>query len=126
MGRTTFDPAVENEWWPWPDFDVHVLTSRPLPEAGFGSVVKAHADPAAMVAELGQRYSRDVLVLGGPSTVASLLELGAIERLHVLVVPALLGHGLSLAQAPRRHRDLELLDQQTYPDGTVELSYRPR
>ena len=41
MGRTTFDPAVTNPWWPWPDLDVHVLTSRPLPEGDFPSEIVA-------------------------------------------------------------------------------------
>lgn len=31
IGRTTFDPAPRNAWWPWPELDVHVLTSHPLP-----------------------------------------------------------------------------------------------
>ncbi len=39
MGRTAFDPAVDNPSWPWPGLDVHVLTSRPLPDKEFETTV---------------------------------------------------------------------------------------
>jgi dihydrofolate reductase len=60
MGRTTFDPAVDNPWWPWPGSDVHVLTTQPLPDQEFEAEVVAHADPVAMVAALRERYDGDV------------------------------------------------------------------
>lgn len=67
MGRTTFDPAATNSWWPWPDLDVHVLTSSPLPDGDFPSEIVAHSDPAELVAALRKRYAKDVLLLGGPT-----------------------------------------------------------
>jgi dihydrofolate reductase len=123
MGRTTFDPAVTNLWWPWPGLDVHVLTSRPLPDGDFPSEIVAHSDPAELVAALRQRYTMNVLLLGGPSTIATLLDLGAVDRLDVLIVPALFGSGTPLAQDPRSRRDLKLEAHHVYEDGTAELSY---
>jgi dihydrofolate reductase len=123
MGRTTFDPAVTNPWWPWPDLDVHVLTSRPLPDGDFPSEIVAHSDPAELVAALRERYTRNVLLLGGPSTIATLLDLGAVDRLDVLIVPVLFGTGTPLAQDPRSRRELKLEAHHIYGDGTAELSY---
>jgi dihydrofolate reductase len=125
MGRTTFDPAVTNEWWPWPDLDVHVLTSHPLPDGDFPSEIVAHSDPAEMAGALRERYTKDVLLLGGPRTITTLLDLGEVDQVIVLVVPALLGEGLPFAQDPRTRRDLRLEGQKAYPDGTVELEYTP-
>ena len=125
MGRTTFDPAVTNPWWPWPGLDVHVLTSQPLPEGDFPSEIVAHSDPVELVAALRERYTQDVLLLGGPQTIATLLDLGEVDQLIVLVVPALFGAGLPFAQDPRTRRDLRLESHRTYPDGTVELAYSP-
>src|SRR2546423_7078098 len=71
MGRTTFDPAVTHPSWPWPDLDVPVLTSRPLPEGDFPSEIVAHSDPAELVAVLRERYTKNVLLLGGPSPIAT-------------------------------------------------------
>jgi hypothetical protein len=28
MGRTTFEPALNNDRWPWPDLDLFVLASH--------------------------------------------------------------------------------------------------
>jgi dihydrofolate reductase len=125
MGRTTFDPAPTNAWWPWPGLDVHVLTSRPLPEEEFPSEVVTHSDPAEMVATLRRRYTKDVHLVGGPATIAALLDLGAIDRLEIFIVPVLFGTGTPLAADPRTRRDLELESHRVYDDGTVELSYSP-
>jgi dihydrofolate reductase len=125
MGRTTFEPAVDNEWWPWPDRDVHVLTSRPLPDGEFPSELIAHADAAEMVAALRGRYEKDVHLVGGPRTIGALLELGAIDRLVILLVPALFGEGLPFALPGAARRPLRLEGERTYPDGTIELSYTP-
>jgi dihydrofolate reductase len=123
MGRVTFDPAVDNAWWPWPDLDVHVLTSRPLPEQDFPSEVTAHADPVAMVAALGERYDGNVHLLGGPTTIAKVIDLDVVDRLDVLIVPALFGEGTPLAQDPRARYELTLEAHEVFPDGAVQLSY---
>jgi riboflavin biosynthesis pyrimidine reductase len=108
-----------------PDLDVHVLTSRPLPDGDFPSQIVAHSDPAELVATLRERYVKNVLLLGGPSTIATLLDLGAVDRLDVLIVPVLFGTGTPLAQDPRSRRALKLEAHYIYGDGTAELSYSP-
>lgn len=49
--------------------------------------------PRAIVAELGRRGFARVLVEGGPATISGFLEAGALDRLHVLVAPVLIGSG---------------------------------
>jgi dihydrofolate reductase len=122
MGRTTFDPAVDNPWWPWPGLDVHVLTSQPLPDKEFETTVTGHADPAAMVAALGG-YERDVQLLGGPQTIQTLIDLGVVDRVEVLLVPVLFGSGLPFAVDDAPARDLSLTGTHTYDDGVVQLTY---
>jgi dihydrofolate reductase len=122
MGRTTFDPAVDNPWWPWPGQDVHVLTSQPLPEVEFETTVTAYADAAAMVEAL-RAYERDVHLLGGPQTIQALIDLGAVDRLEVLLVPVLFGDGLAFAVEETPTRALRLTDTKAYPDGVVGLRY---
>ena len=49
MGRTTFEPALANNPWPWPDLDVFVLGShRP---AGTPDHVVTDSEPAASARE---------------------------------------------------------------------------
>lgn len=80
-------------------------------------------DPVAIVAALWCRGLRSFLVEGGARTVSAFLDAGAVDRLHVLVAPVILGSGkpgLSLAPIARladAHRptaDIHVLD-----DGDV-------
>src|SRR4051812_10340282 len=47
MGRTTFEPALDNDRWPWPDLDVFVLASH-RPE-GTPDQVVTDSDPERLL-----------------------------------------------------------------------------
>jgi len=49
--------------------------------------------PAAIVAALGQRGFRRILIEGGARTISAFLEAGCVDRLHVLLAPLILGSG---------------------------------
>jgi dihydrofolate reductase len=50
MGRTTFEPALTNDRWPWPNLDVFVLGSeRP---SGTPDDVVTDSDPARLLGKL--------------------------------------------------------------------------
>jgi dihydrofolate reductase len=123
MGRTTFEPALGAERWPWPDLRVFVLTSRPLPE-GTPAHVVACGDPAELVQLMRDAdFTGDVHLVGGPSTIRAFAEIGALDRLEIIVFPLLLGDGLSLSAPGTPLSWLELESQRTFEDGSVELSY---
>src|SRR5438876_7033404 len=50
MGRTTFEPALTNDRWPWPSLDVFVLGSRRPP--GTPDRVVVESDPAVLLERL--------------------------------------------------------------------------
>ena len=54
MGRTTFVPALGAPRWPWPNLQVFVLTSRPLPANAPADVITA-GEPAALAERLRTR-----------------------------------------------------------------------
>jgi diaminohydroxyphosphoribosylaminopyrimidine deaminase / 5-amino-6-(5-phosphoribosylamino)uracil reductase len=57
--------------------------------------------PAAVLAALGARGFRRILVEGGAHTISSFIEAGCVDRLHVLVAPMIIGSGKpGLAMAP--------------------------
>lgn len=70
--------------------------------------------PDAVVAALFERGYRKLLIEGGAATVSAFIDAGAIDRLHVLVAPLLIGSGtpglclppidkISEAQRPQCH-----------------------
>src|SRR2546430_2190751 len=68
MGRTTFEPALTNDRWPWPDLNVFVLCSR-RPPGTLGDVV-TDSDPARLLGQLrAANQGRDVHLVGGPRTI---------------------------------------------------------
>ena len=150
VGRTSFDQGFEEgSWlpnWPWPGKSVYVLTSRPLPaKAVEMGIIASDGGAAGLVKQLREAgLARDVHVLGGSRAIQAFLELGAIDRLGIVVLPVLLGKGIPLfaieptpfsSQAWEAHlasppetpsRPLLRLDsQRTFPDGAVELVYQP-
>jgi dihydrofolate reductase len=123
MGRATFDPALDAPSWPWPDLPVYVLTSRPLPSGLPGAVALA---PTA--SELLKRIHRDgvsgdVHLVGGPRTIQAFREIGALDRLEVVVLPILLGDGVPLSPPGSSPARLAPPSQRTLPCGSVELAY---
>lgn len=50
--------------------------------------------PAAILAALADLGLKRILVEGGPATVSAFLAAGALDRLHLLVAPVLIGSGL--------------------------------
>jgi dihydrofolate reductase len=146
MGRTSFEQGFE-DWlanWPWPDKQVYVLTSRALPANVPAGVTASKGGPAGLVEQLRDAgLGRDVQLLGGPRTIQAFLELGAIDRLGMVVLPVLLGNGIPLfaietttfssdAWAARKaspseaaqRSPLRLDRHRAFSDGAVELVYR--
>jgi dihydrofolate reductase len=58
MGRTTFEPALNNERWPWPSLNVFVLASERPP--GTPDHVVTDSDPARLLEKLrSANHGRD-------------------------------------------------------------------
>lgn len=123
MGRATFDPALNAPSWPWQGLPVYVLTSRPLPSGLPGEVVSASS-----ASELCERIHRDgvagdVHLVGGPRAIEAFREIGALDRLGVVVLPILLGDGVPLSPTGSTPTRLAPPAQRTLPGGSVELAY---
>ena len=74
-------------------------------------------DPGAIVAALAERGLRRLLIEGGAETVSRFLDAGAVDLLHVLVAPVILGSG----KAGLTMRPVERLDEALRPATEVHL-----
>ncbi len=122
MGRATFEPALGNSRWPWPDLNVFVLASeRP---AGTPDHVVTDADPTRLLERLrAANQGRDVHLVGGPRTIEAFRALGALDTIELLVLPILLGGGMRLTDAVSIDTGLTFERQRALPGGTVEIVY---
>jgi dihydrofolate reductase len=123
MGRTTFEPALGADRWPWPNLDVFVLGSeRP---AGTPDGVVVESDPQRLLDQLrAANTGRDVHLVGGPTTIETFRDLGALDKLGLLVMPLLIGEG-GMRLSPPLNPDtaLRLEAERALPEGAVEITY---
>ena len=122
MGRTTFEPALGADRWPWPNLDVFVLGSqRP---SGTPDDVVVDGDPARLLERLrSANRGGDVHLVGGPRTIETFRALGALDRLGLIVLPLLLGAGMRLTPRQESRSGLTLESAHALPEGSVEIVY---
>jgi dihydrofolate reductase len=99
-----------------------LVVSRTLPDAPTpNTTLLRELSPAAMV-QLARTSDRD-LSIGGPTIAAAALRAGAVDDLHAIVVPHVVGGGLPWLP-PDLTMDLELVAVRELGSGAVHLHYR--
>jgi dihydrofolate reductase len=123
MGRTTFEPALANDRWPWPNLDVFVLAGHRPP--GTPDHVVGDSDPAQLLEQLrAHNRGGDVHLVGGPRTIETFRALGALDSLELVVLPVLFGAGTRLTPSVSADTGLTLDRARVLPGGSVEIVYR--
>ena len=122
MGRTTFEPALGADRWPWPNLDVFVVAShRP---SGTPDAVVVDSDPRRLLERMrAANRGGDVHLVGGPRTIETFRALGALDRLGLIVLPLLLGGGMRLTPPVSSDAELTLESERPLPEGAVEIVY---
>jgi dihydrofolate reductase len=122
MGRTTFEPALGADRWPWPDLAVFVLAShRPN---GTPDHVVVESDPARLLEKMTEKSrGGDVHLVGGPQTMETFRGLGALDELGLLVLPLIIGDGMRLTPPFGPEVVLTLKSERALPEGAVEIVY---
>ena len=75
------------------------------------------------VADLKRQAGKDIYLVGGAHTTASLIEAGLVDEIRLLVYPLIAGGGKPLFAMTERRRRLELRKVRELPDGRTSLIY---
>ena len=75
------------------------------------------------IAALKQQPGKDIYLMGGARTTASLIDAGLVDELRLIVYPLIAGEGKALFATTERRRGLELRKVQQLRDGRVSLIY---
>ena len=75
------------------------------------------------VASLKRQSGKDIYLVGGARTVASLIEAGLVDELRLTVHPLIAGDGKALFATIGRRRRLQLREVEQLEDGQVSLIY---
>ena len=122
MGITTLGPAIDAEPWPWSDVDVFVLGSGRPP--GIPDEVVVEGDPDRLLEQVRQaNRGGDVHLIGGPTTIETYRQRGAIDEFGLVVLPIFAGEGMQLTPSLRSDERLTLKSERVLPGGAVELLY---
>ena len=122
MGITTLGPAIDAEPWPWSDVDVFVLGSERPP--GIPDEVVVEGDPDRLLEQVRQaNRGGDVHLIGGPTTIETYRQRGAIDEFGLVVLPIFAGEGMQLTPSLRTDERLMLKSERDLPGGAVELLY---
>ena len=75
------------------------------------------------VAALKQQPGKDIYLVGGARTTASLIEAGLVDELRLIVYPLIAGGGKALFDSAERRHGLELQQVRQLRNGCVGLTY---
>ena len=76
------------------------------------------------VADLKRQPGKDIYLVGGARTTASLIDAGLVDELRLIVYPLIAGGGKALFATSGRRRGLQLRRVQTLAGGRVSLIYQ--
>lgn len=120
----TANPPTEGEieWANYIKNTPHYVFSSTLDSANWPntSFVRSLEEIGALKNQSG----KDIYLIGGARTVASLIDAGLVDELRLIVYPLIAGDGKALFATTKRRRGLELRRVQQHQDGRVSLIYR--
>ena len=102
-----------------------VVFSRTVRKSEWSNATLANGEIADHVNQLKEQTGKDLLVYGGSSFVASLIEHKLIDEYHLLVNPVALGNGLTIFGGLADSLRLTLLKTKSFSCGTALLCYEP-
>jgi dihydrofolate reductase len=123
------DPDWKGWWGPNPPFHTptFILThhARPSIEMEGGTTFHFIDAPPAEALETAREAAggQDVRIGGGPTVIRAFLAEGLVDHMHVVVVPILLGRGVSLREGLEgleKDFDLEVVSS---PSGVTHLTF---
>ena len=125
FGRLTYEQSFTfGGDWPFASKRVMVVASKPLTRQPANVAVWPGRVDQSLVSRLRAAEGGDVWIVGGTTLQSALLDLGALDRLELGVVPVLLGDGVPLFQKSARQHRLTLQGVRQLPKGLVMLDYR--
>ncbi|MGV8091071.1 MAG: dihydrofolate reductase family protein [Mangrovibacterium sp.] len=101
-----------------------IVFSHTLKNVEWKTAKLAKRDLKHEVLELRQQAGKDILV-GSPSLIVALTQLGLIDEYQLCVHPVITGTGLPLFKNINDRINLKLLKTKTFGSGTVTFYYEP-
>ena len=103
----------------------HVVSSNPATKLDWPNSTLVHGDVPAVVAELKQGSTGDLVIIGSGQLIRSLLPHELIDEYLLLIYPLVLGSGQRLFEPDDHVTNLRLVDSTTTTKGVLIATYEP-
>ena len=103
-----------------------VVFTKTLTQAVWENTRLAKGNLVEEVNKLKQEPGKDMIVYGGVSFAAALIEAGLVDEYHLFINPVALGNGLSMFKDPTHKFKLTLVNAQSFDCGVTVLTYVPK
>ena len=124
IAKTQNDDKLSNEFAVLIDDIPKIVYSRTLDSVDWKPTELKHELVTEDIVALKNSEGKNILV-GGPSLIVQLTQLGLIDEYQLCVHPVILGSGLPLFKNITDKVDLQLLTTKTFGNGAVLLQYEP-
>ena len=134
FGRVTYELMAG--YWPTPQaMKDELLTAKGMnsaPKIVFSKTLKSaewantrlvRDDLLGEIGKLKQQTGRDLTILGSGTIVAQLTEAGLIDEFEILLVPVVLGKGITMFEGVQGKPSLKLKGTRAFKNGTLLLHY---
>ena len=119
--RDRLPSKAELEWARFAQQTPHYVLSNTVTSALWPKTRFLHG--IEDVSTLKQQPGKDIYLMGGAETVASLIDAGLVDELRLIIHPLIAGEGKALFATTARRSPFELRKVQQRPDGRVSLIY---
>jgi dihydrofolate reductase len=126
MGRKTYD-RIESLGgdWPYEKQRSIVVSSRPIADPPPNTTLW-HEGVPALAGHLRALREGDIWIVGGSTLQSAMLDIGALDRLELFVIPVLLGRGVPVFRHLVHQRQAVLQSTRAMDGGVAKLDYRFR
>ena len=102
-----------------------VVFSRTLDKATWNNTKLVKSDMVAEVRKLKEEPGLDMVILGSGSIITQLTHEALIDEYQFVVLPVVIGNGRSMFQGLKEKLPLKLINQRSFINGNILLSYEP-
>ena len=114
----------EIEWGRFAADTPHYVLTRTLTEARWPQTRFLRS--LEEIVALKHQSGKDIYIVGGARTTASLIDAGLVDELRLIIYPLIAGKGMALFAAAEHRHGLELQRIEQLKDGRISLIYGVR
>lgn len=125
QGYNTYEQVIN--WgieFPYADKKNYVLSRKPhLTDTEHATFILS--DHITRIKEIKAKEGKNIWLIGGGQINTMLFNAGLIDEVRLFIMPIVIPDGIGFLAGQPMEKPVKLLKSNTYPNGAVELIYKP-